>query len=488
MRPFALFSCLAVLAAGSIAQPQVKWEDQVIYHIFPRSYRDSNGDRIGDFKGITQGLDAIQKLGCTMIMLNPIFKSRVYHNYFADDFFTVDPTLGSMADFREMVKAIHHRHMKVILDMEPQFAASDHPWLKSAMANPKAPEAAYFWPGVASSTRRAPPWYNHVPAAIAHFNLDNPTVKAMVAKVFVFWADQGLDGFRIDHMMDDLDNRGINKDLLKSFWGPIEKDVLRERPGSFFVGEQSDWKFGTDILRDTPTTAVFGFPLHFALLTFDKGKIEAAMKATKENTPPGKVVVNFLENHDMIRFASAEPDPEKERLAAVLLFTLKGIPAIYYGQELGMKGKQGKWNSDGNDIPVRLAYRWGQTLDTPGTATWYAGTGPWATAIYSADHDGISYQEEDQSPDSLLNYYRRLVHLRLSTPDLLDGSQETIETNNPNVLGFKRGHVRVLANLGAGTELVSVGGTGTFFNMLTGQVVGSLATLTPYSAVILNSG
>ncbi len=482
------------MPAAIFAQSQTNWEGQVMYHIFPRSFRDSNGDHIGDFKGITQGLDAIQKLGCTMIMLNPIFNSKVYHNYFVDDFFSVDPTLGSMDDFRNMVRAIHKRHMKVILDVEPQYVAQGHPWMQALIKDHNAPEKDYLWSDALRGVGGRSFWYNGVREAMGHVNLDNPVVRATITKMFLFWTDQGLDGFRIDHMMDDLDNKGINKNLLTGFWKPIEDAVHKKNPDSFFVGEQSDWKYGDSILNTTPTNAVFGFPLHFALLSFDKAKIEDAIRNTEKLTPPGKVVVNFLENHDMMRLASAVPDPQKQRLLATLLFTLKGMPAIYYGQELGMKGKQGNWRSDGNDIPVRLAYRWGATLDAPGTATWYAGSGPWADPVYSKDHDGISYTEEDKDPNSLLNFYRKLVNMRQQfDPVLQDGREELVSNGNEEVLEFRRfydmrrfftPYFLVVANLSPEPTSIEVDARYDF-DMISGKKVGKTVRLEPYQVCVL---
>ena len=109
---------LAIAALGlSLLTPKpALYEDQVFYQIFPRSYRDSNGDGIGDFKGIELGLPTIEKLGCTAILINPIQKARVYHNYFADDWMDVDPAFGTLADFDHLVAAAHARKIKIVLD------------------------------------------------------------------------------------------------------------------------------------------------------------------------------------------------------------------------------------------------------------------------------------------------------------------------------------------------------------------------------------
>ena len=469
-----------------------RWEGETIYHIFPRSYRDSDGDRIGDFRGIAAALATIDSLGCTAILLAPVVEARVYHNYFADDFFAVDPSFGSLDDFRMMVREAHGRGLKVILDMEPQYVADGHPWLRPATAGTASPFADYLWRG-GPLYGDSFVWYDRRHIGISPVNLHNAEVRASVGRVFRFWAEQGVDGFRIDHMMDDLDRQGVQTGLLASLWDPLERDLRRDYPRVFFVGEQGDWGTGRDILRGTATDAVFAFQLMGALRTLDKAQIEAAMREMAAATPAGKTQLTFLENHDIDRFASVEPDARKQRLAAALLFTLKGTPSIYYGQELGMRGRIGTWGGDGNHIPVRLAYRWTRTLDGPGTATWYRDTGPWWSPTWSSDGDGISLEEEARDPESLLRVYRRLGQLRRATPALRIGSQAIMPVTSPHVLAFERregsSRVVIVANLGGADETTVVPGTGRMHDLWSraDYVAGQPVALGPYGFRILEA-
>jgi glycosidase len=469
-----------------------RWEGDIVYHIFTRSYRDSDGDRIGDFRGITAALATIDSLGCTAILLAPVVEARVYHNYFADDFFAVDRSFGSLDDFRTLVREAHGRDLKVILDMEPQYVADGHPWLRPASAGAASPFADYLWRG-GPLNGDSFVWYDRRHIGISPVNLRNAEVRAYVGRVFRFWAEQGVDGFRIDHMMDDLDRQGVQTGLLASLWDPLERDLRREYPRAFFVGEQGDWGTGRDILQGTATDAVFAFQLMGALRSLDKAQIEAAMREMAAATPAGKTQLTFLENHDMDRFASVEPDARKQRLAAALLFTLKGTPSIYYGQELGMRGRIGNWGGDGNHIPVRLAYRWTRTLDGPGTATWYRDTGPWWSPTWSSDGDGISLEEEAQDPESLLRVYRRLGQLRRATPALRIGSQAIVPVASPRVLAFERREgsrrVVVVANLGGADENAVVPGTGRLRDLWSGSdyAAGQPVALGPYGFRILEA-
>ena len=487
----------AAVAAGGFAGPadqlpgaRSRWEGEIVYHIFPRSFRDSDGDRIGDFRGITAALPTIDSLGCTAILLAPVVAARVYHNYFADDFFAVDPSLGSLDDFRTMVREAHRRGLKVLLDMEPQYVADGHPWMRPAGTGAASPFAGYLWNG-GPLHGDSFVWYDRKHIGISPLNLRNAEVRAYVGRVFRFWAEQGVDGFRIDHMMDDLDRQGVQTGLLASLWDPLERDLRREYPRAFFVGEQGDWGTGRDILQGTATDAVFAFQLMGALRSLDKAQIEAALREMAAATPAGKTQLTFLENHDMDRFASVEPDARKQRLAAALLFTLKGTPSIYYGQELGMRGRIGNWGGDGNHIPVRLAYRWTRTLDGPGTATWYRDTGPWWSPTWSSDGDGISLEEEARDTASLLRFYRRLGQLRRATPSLRTGSQALVPVASPRVLAFERregsSRVVVVANLGDADASAAVPGTGRLRDLWSGleYAAGRPVPLGPYGFRIL---
>lgn len=430
------------------------WESEVVYQIFPRSFRDSNGDRIGDFKGIEQGLDSIVKLGATTILLNPVWKSRTYHNYFSDDWFAVDPEFGTTDDFRELCRVAHEKGIRIVLDMEPQYVADGHPWYKAAVQHPQGKEAEYFFDKLSDNPFGTSPWYDKAKISLKPVRLSHPDVRQAIQDNFAFWRSLGVDGFRIDHMMDDLDWQGKNKDLYANLWKPVIEDMKKKSAETWFIGEQAEWesfRACLEIFLKTPTDAVFNFRFYGALVALKRPPIEKALNEYNYFTPNGRMQANFLENHDLARYASTEPNPARQRAAAAILFGAKGIPAVYAGQELGMKGMQGHWNSDGNDIPIRLAYRWGATKNVPGTATWYAGTGPWDSDRFSSDHDGVSYAEQDPLPESLLNYYRQLIRARKGSPALSMGTQKVTDVGEDFVLAFERQHekdrVLVLSNL-----------------------------------------
>ncbi|TAM22452.1 MAG: alpha-amylase, partial [Rhodanobacter sp.] len=403
---------------------------QVFYQIFFRSFRDSNGDRIGDLKGLTSKLGYIKHLGATTILLTPLQPSPYYHNYFATAFKAIDPAYGTMADYFAFIRAAHAQGLKVYLDEEFQYVAEGNPWWRKSICKPHAKYADYLlWKDashcVAEPFMGRAKWLSYTGKSygIAMVNLDNPAVKAYFQKLLLFWADphgdgsghDGVDGFRLDHMMDDLDHKGLDKDLFAHFWAPIIHALKARRPDLGILAEQADWGYGTKWLTQGHVNMVFAFPLRGALLSLDKQAIVKAIRATDAATPAGKRQVIFLENHDVDRSMSLfHGDQAKARAAAAIELMLKGDPLIYYGQELGMRGMQpknfGKSGgiplSDGIGIPVREAFRWQANLQAPGSAIWYEGSKPWWPDRYNRSNDGVSLQEEKARPDSLYHWYR----------------------------------------------------------------------------------
>jgi alpha-amylase len=431
-------------------------EKEVFYQIFVRSFRDGNGDHIGDLGGIRDKLGYLHDLGVTSILLTPINPSPFYHNYFASSFEGVDPAYGDRDSYGQLVKAIHARGMKIYLDQEIQYAAQDHPWLRQSLGQPGSefgrlilyngpgntlPEAGVFGISVV-------PMYNGAKVGIVTLNLLDSLTRHYFQQLFVSLIDpnrdgrfdDGVDGFRIDHMMDDLDLKGKLKGLFAQFWTPIFARARALNPNIKIIAEQYDWGFGEDFLTRGGTDMVFAFPLRNAIVSLRRDSIANAITQTRKRTPPGKGQLLFIENHDMNRFASeVGGDARKERIGAALNLLLEGTPLIYYGQEIGMKGKQFKaWGTDANDIPVREAFEWARKGDSPGSATWYRDTGAWWTDRYAKDDDGISVEEEERDPTSLLSFYRRLLALRRARPELVSGDERVVPTDRPDVLAVLR--------------------------------------------------
>lgn len=433
-------------------------QTEVFYHVFQRSFFDSDGDRHGDLKGINQKLDYFEELGVNTILLTPLYVSDFYHNYFAYDFENIDPEYGAMNDYLELVKEVHKRGMKIYQDVEMQYVAGTHPWFKESFGNPKSQYDNYL---VYEDSDNKKPWYfwgaeeftlyDNRKEKIIVVNMYDKQVFDYTEKVLRFWVDpnndgkfdDGVDGFRLDHMMDNLDNAGQLTNLFEKFWSPLFDNLRKQNRKLKFVAEQANWgSYGHDYFTKGNVDFVFAFRLKFAIDKFDKELIEKAADSTFLHNPHGKNHFVFIENHDTKRFASETGmTTEKSKAAAAIQLLIGGIPSLYYGQELGMKGQQRQFGmTDGNDIGVREAFEWYRTEEGKGTANWYKNTGPWWDQRFNKSGDGISYEEQKSDPNSLFSHYRTLLALRSKQKALQLGGYSRIANGNPSVLSFGRSH------------------------------------------------
>lgn len=489
--------------APTRAAPQASdtLDDEVIYHVFQRSLRDSDGDGQGDLNGVRQSLDYLQSIGVTAILLTPLYPSRVYHNYFATSFEGIDPEYGTIDDFRRLVAELHRRGMKIYLDMEFQYLAEGHPWWTAALADRRSPYAEYMlWRDRSAGVAEDGPFALR---ELKHFGKDThgvttvalkaPPVRAYFDRYLHNWVDpngdgrfdDGVDGFRLDHMMDDLDSRGLLTNLFADFWKPAFDKLRRINPRLTFIAEQWDWQYGETYLTQADTSAVFAFPIHGAIRKFDKDALVAAIEKTAALTPAGKHQLIFAENHDVSRIAS-DPDisPERLRTAAALTLLLKGTPILYYGQELGMRGVIDKgYETDESAIPVREAFKWAAVDSAPGQAIWYRRPGErfWDQR-YARDYDGVSVEEETGRPGSLLERYRALAHLRRTHPALRSGSQRVLPSA-PGLLLIERvgGGERLILAVNLSAAAIVYDGAGAGARDLIG---GGGATLRPWQAAL----
>lgn len=486
-------------------------QPELIYHVFQRSFFDSNGDGQGDLNGMRQKLDYLQDLGVTSILLTPLYESDFYHNYFAVDFEKIDPAYGSMQDYLLLVKEVHRRKMKIYQDVEMQYVTGKHKWFTSSYKNPSSPFSKYIY--YEDAQNQQPYWffgvpefttYNNSKQQIAVVNMKNPAVRQYTLDVLSRWVDpngdgrfdDGVDGFRLDHMMDDLDNSGKLTHLFANFWAPLLTDLRRKNPALQIVAEQANWNsYGYDYISEGKVDRVFAFRLKYAIESFDKKKIMIAADST---FGPGKQQVVFIENHDTKRFATAVgQNPGKLKAGAAMNILLGGIPSIYYGQELGMTGTQLKGMTDGNDIPIREAFEWYRAGTGKGMAFWYKNTGPWWDSSQVKPNDGISVEEEKQQPISLYNYYKELIHLRKTHPAFATGHYQSIMNENDQIYSFLRytsnQKILVLINLSSTGQSTSVNMTENFKQVkkLLGTATPAIiqqqikARLSPYECLVL---
>ncbi|SDT69388.1 Glycosidase [Mucilaginibacter mallensis] len=453
---FLLTSFPVTGGSAKVTQPPSQ-KEEIIYHIFQRSFFDSDGDGHGDLIGIRQKLDYLQQLGVTAILLTPLYESVYYHNYFATDFYKIDPRYGTMQDYLRLIKELHRRGMKFYMDMETQYVASDHIWFRDSYKNPQSRYSDYI---IYTDKENTKPLqivagisdfkgYDGVTRKLVMVNLDNKEVQAYNYQLFKFWMDpnhdgkfdDGVDGFRLDHMMDNLDNLNRLPHLFTTFWNPLLGKLRNINPKIKIVAEQANWaSFGMDYLKDTKIDRVFAFRLAFAIRNFNKAELIKVVDSTLIQTPKGKQQIVFIENHDMPRFSDAvKADPGKLKVGCALNLLIGGIPSIYYGQELGMQGSRQNFGiTDANDIPDRQAFEWYKSDTGRGMAYWYKNGPWWQHNNNDVPNDGISLEEEQNNPQSLWNFYRTMIRLRKNNPVLIGGAYKNLINNNDHVFSFLR--------------------------------------------------
>jgi alpha-amylase len=391
--------------------------------------------------------------------------------------------------------------MKLYLDEEFQYVAYDHPWFRSALNNPSSPYSDFLIFHGPNNTKpeegpfgiTIAPRFPAAETGITTVNMKSSKFRAWASDYLLRWVDpngdgdfsDGVDGFRLDHMMDDLDNKHILTDLFDDFWEPVFAKLRATNPRLHLIAEQWDWGDGADFLRRGGVDAAFAFPLVTAIRSFDKTKIVAAINQVQRAIPPGKQELVFVENHDMQRIASdPEITPEKLRTAATLVTMLKGTPLIYYGQELGMRGAlRPEYKSDEKDIGDREAFEWRAKTEAAGQANWYKGPKSYWTKRYAKDDDGVSVAEEDSDPHSLLNHYRKLLALRRTRPAL--GGDQHVLNSPASILAVERSaggeRLLIVANLSEQPASYRVSGR----DLLSGGRVAENLHLKPYESTVI---
>lgn len=388
------------------------WHDKVAYQIYPKSFCDTNGDGIGDLRGIISKLDYLKELGVDIIWLSPIYKSPfVDQGYDISDYYAIAEEFGTMEEFDELLAEAKKRDMYLIMDLVVNHCSDKHEWFQKALADPDGPYADYFyfrkgkngnppsnyrsyfggncWEPVPGSDK----YYFHMFAKEQpDLNWENPKLREEIYRMINWWLDKGLAGFRIDAIINikkDLafpDMEPDGDDGLASCWRMVENvegvDALLEdlknhtfaKKDAFTVGEV--FNIGVEDLPDFigengHFSTIFDFSAHILsdgehgwydapLISFDAWK--KAITDSQMRVQNVGFEANIIENHDEPRGVSRFlPDYAQNADGAKMLGTvsvlLRGIPFIYQGQEIGMQNA--RWNSvdEFDDISTKDQYR-----------------------------------------------------------------------------------------------------------------------------------
>ena len=447
------------------------WQDAVVYQIYPRSFQDSDGDGVGDLRGIGRRLDHLTYLGVDAFWLSPIYPSPLADfGYDISNYTAVDPAFGTLGDLDELVAHAHERGLRVLLDLVPSHTSIEHPWFRehpdwyiwSPVDGPPNNWKAAFGGGAWSRDEQTGRWYLHT-FYPEQPDLDwrNPEVVAAMQEVVRFWLRRGVDGFRVDavnvlvkdaELRDDppatetfplpLVGESAELEHVYSADRPEVVDALaaiREAAGdALLVGEV--YLPATRSARYlTQLDLVFAFELLFS--PWEAEALRAAIGAAAEL---GRVAW-VLSNHDFERLAT-RVGPENVRAAAVLLLTLPGAAFVYQGDEIGLPNGPGAdppYDRAGRD-PLRHPMQWDAS-----PAGGFTTGDPWLPPIDPAERN-VETQRSD--PGSLLELYRTLIALRRGLGDgfrLVDAE--------PGVVAFERGGHTVAVNTTAEPRLAPAG-------------------------------
>jgi alpha-amylase len=419
------------------------FQNAVLYEIFVRSFADSDGDGIGDLEGIAQHLDYLQSLSIDTIWLMPIYPSPSDHGYDVIDYFDVNPDYGTLADLQELVEAVHARQMHLILDFVPSHLSNLNPIFVDAYQNVDSIYSDWFvWTNDAHTAYASFAGSESMP----RFNHYNPEVVDYLVEAALFWLDldsdsdytDGVDGFRVDNVTFPP----------QEFFVAFRQGIKAANPEALLLGES--WVHNpSDLSRfyENQFGALFDFPFYELIMghqdSINEGLVNGdgfpvlltqLLEDEAEKYPSQSMAVRFMSNHDTNRIASkVKSNPDRLRLAAALWAAQDGPVMLYYGEEIGMPGQKGGppfW-----DNYRREPMDWYAAEEGPGQPTRFRQPDRW-----NRPADGISVEEQDGVPASLLTFYRQALESRLNTPALDHGELSILdlEVSGQGPWGFTR--------------------------------------------------
>jgi maltose alpha-D-glucosyltransferase / alpha-amylase len=499
------------------AQDALWYKDAVIYQVHVRAFYDSSGDGNGDFRGLAQKLDYLQELGVNAIWLMPFFPSPLRDDgYDISDYRTVNPTYGTLDDFKAFLEAAHQRGIRVIIEMVLNHTSDQHPWFQESRSSRNNPRRDwYVWSDTDTKYKgtrlifldtELSNWawdpvskqyywhrfFSHQP----DLNYDNPQVRAEMWDIMKFWLSMGVDAFRLDAVPYLVEREGTNCENLPETHQIIKElrgRVDQEFPGRMLLAEANQWP--SDLRSYFGNGDEFHMAFHFPLMPRmfmglkleDRKPITEILKQTPE-IPEGCQWCLFLRNHDELTLEMVT-DMERDymydeyakdkamrlnlgirrRLAPLLdndrrrielmngmLMSLPGTPIIYYGDEIGMGDNVNLGDRHGVRTPMQWDGGWNGGFSTADPEGLYSPL--MLNPVYG--FQAINVQSQKRFDHSLLSWMKRLIKVRKATPVLGRGSIQFLYPPNHRVLAYTRklGNETVLAvnNLSSKAQAVEL--------------------------------
>ncbi len=543
------------------------WKEAVVYQVYPRSFKDSDGDGIGDLKGIISKLDYIKSLGVNAVWLNPIYSSPNDDNgYDVSNYQDIMKDFGTMDDFNNLLKGMHERGIRLVMDIVVNHSSDEHDWFKQSRSSRTSPYRNYYhwW----NAERGTPPhryslfdvnhdawkydsltnayYLHYFSAKQPDLNWENPALRQEIYKMMRFWADKGVDGFRLDAFQfaaKDTSWPVFPKELDKNF---IQYYAMVDGIHNY-LGEMNKEVFSKYDVMSVAEGAGRNFTDAHQLVDADRHELNLAyafdaVDLAKMPDSPGGSAFNilklkevftrwdsafadngwlsiFLANHDQARLVTrfGNDAPQFREVSAKMLntflLTMRGTPFCYAGDELGMKNIRFDKIEDYRDVATLNEYQYqkkhggnlqaflkqkafesrdnGRTpfqWDSSVNAGFTTGK-PWIPL--NPDYTTVNVAAEDKDQGSVLNFFRKLVALRKANSDVLVyGKYSLIDKNNPAVYAYTREaderKFLVLLNFTAKEAPVVTGTDVRNKKILINNYEGAVTeTLKPYQAVIL---
>jgi alpha-glucosidase len=465
------------------------WRDGIIYQIYPRSFADSNNDGIGDLIGIISKLDYLADLGIDAIWLSPIYPSPdVDFGYDVSDYLDIDPRFGTLDDLDRLISEAHQRDIRIVLDLVLNHTSDQHPWFVESRKSKDNPYRDwYIWQEVERNSLKPNNWqsvfggsgWEYDPQTEQYYfhmfykeqpdvNWRNPEARAALLDVFRYWLDRGVDGFRLDVFNVYFKDAQFRSNPLKMGRRPFEmqqhihdvnqpemipllkdvRSILDRYPESYAVGEtfEEGGKTASHYVGDDLLHATFDFTL-----IESKWRAENFLNFVQnwDNTlSENKVQPTYvLNNHDnprsSTRFGKGEDD-ERLKVAAAFLLTQRGTPYLYYGEEIGMRDIPIRSKKDIKD-PIGKRY-WPFFVGRDGcrapmqwnsqTNAGFSDVDPWLPVHQNYIQRNVEDQVKD--PDSLLNFYKKLIAVRKAYSALRTGMFTPVTYNPVSILAYLR--------------------------------------------------
>jgi len=498
---------------------QLDWyKDAIIYELHVKAFYDSNGDGIGDFRGLIEKLDYLQDLGVTAIWLLPFFPSPFRDDgYDISDYRDIHPAYGNLADFKKLVREAHRRGMRLIIELVINHTSDQHPWFQRARRAKPGSVARnfYVWSDtdekykgtriIFTDTEKSNWTWDPVASAFywhrffSHqpdLNFDNPHVVRAVLDTMRFWAELGVDGFRLDAIPYLCERDGTSNENLPETHAIIKglrAALSADHPSALLLAEANQWPEDVKDYFGTGDEAhmAFHFPLmpriYMAIAREDRHPITDIMRQTPE-IPESCQWAIFLRNHDELTLEMVtdserdylwsayaadrrarvnlgirrrlaplmENDRRRIELMNALLLSLPGTPIVYYGDEVGMGDNIYLGDRDGVRTPMQWTPDRNGGFSRADPATLYLP--PIMDAVYG--YQSVSVEAQSRSLSSLLNWMKRLIAVRQTLTVFGRGSLTFLYPTNRTVIAYLRQHedvtVLCVTNLARSAQAVEL--------------------------------